>query len=617
MIIPAEKIEEIKNANDIVDVIGSYVKLVRKGRSYLGLCPFHQEKTASFTVTPDKQMFYCFGCHTGGNVFSFMQQYNKLSFVDSVSALAERAGITITVQEQSLEKDKERESLFYLNQAAAEYFHKNLNSEIGRIGKDYFLRRDITEETIEKFILGFSMNSWEGFVNFAKESKLDFEGLYTLGLVGRREEGSYFDNFRGRIMFPIFNPMGKISGFGGRKLFENDDSGKYINSKDSDIYNKSKTLYGLNFSKEEIRRNDVAILVEGYMDYLMLHQSGVRNIVASSGTALTPDQVKIIGRYTKNLLFLYDADLAGIKATIRGLDIVLENGFDVRIVSLENNEDPESYVRKYGIDKFKFALENASSFIRFMSDTYRKTGKLNNSNDLVLAAREMLTLLTKVKDKLRLEFYLKEVAERFDINEGTVRKEYDDIVKSSVKRKSITPQKGESSGRANVEKVTLKIDEILPTREEEDIIALVIMEGRKIIDFLHDNLAESEIKSSLTKNLLEFLSQMIDSGIPLSQDVIISSLEDISMRGIISKLYITKKILSSEEVSGKFEDLEASRIKWIKDVIRKIKVNHIEDEISQVKKLIHSTESDNNDCTELMQAYQELTARKIEWLKIE
>jgi DNA primase len=540
-----------------------------------------------------------------------------LSFVDSVSALAERAGITITIQEQSLEKDKERETLFYLNQVAAEYFHKNLNSDIGRIGKDYFLRRDITEETIQKFVLGFSMNSWEGFVNYAKESKLDFNGLYTLGLVGRREEGSYFDNFRGRIMFPILNPMGKISGFGGRKLFENDDSGKYVNSKDSEIYNKSKTLYGLNFSKEEIRRNDVAILVEGYMDFLTLYQNGVKNIIASSGTALTQDQVKIIGRYTKNLLFLYDADMAGIKATIRGLDIVLENGFDVRIVSLENNEDPDSFVRKYGIDKFKYALENASSFIKFMSDTYRKTGKLNNANDLVLAVREMITLLTKVKDKLRLEFYLKEIAERFDISEGTVRKEYDNLGKASVKKKIILPKKEESGERVVIEKLPEKINVVLPSPEEEDIIALVIMEGRKILEFLHDNLSEEEIKSPITKNILEFLAQMIDSGTALSQDNIISSLEDAEMRGIVTKLYIKKKILSEEEVSGKFEDLEASRIKWIKDVIRKIKVNFIEDEIQQIKKLIHKTESENNDCTELMQHYLELTARKIEWSKVE
>jgi DNA primase len=617
MLIPAEKIDEIKNASDIVDVVGSYVKLVRKGRNYLGLCPFHQEKTPSFTVSPDKQMFYCFGCHIGGNVFSFLQQYDKLSFVDSVARLAERAGIQIIMQEQSLEKDKERESLFYLNQTTAEYFHNNLNSDIGRIGKDYFLRRDITEETIKKFILGFSVNSWEGFVNYAKENKLDFEALFSLGLVGRREEGSYFDNFRGRIMFPIFNSMGKISGFGGRKLFENDDSGKYINSKESDVYNKSKTLYGLNFSKEEIRRNDVAILVEGYMDFLTLYQNGIKNIVASSGTALTQDQVKILSRYTKNLLFLYDADMAGVKATIRGLDIILENDFDVKVVSLENNEDPDSYVRKYGVDKFKYAVDNASSFIKFMADTSRKLGKLNSTNDLVTASREMITLLTKVKDKLRLEFYLKEVAERFDISEGLVRKEYENLGKKSVKRK-ITPLSSEQDSiRITPERIQVNTEFVYPGPEEEEIIALVIMEGRKILDFISENLSENEIKSQLTKKLLAILAQMIESGIPFTQDALLASIEDGEMRGIISKLYMNKMIVSDEEVDGKYEDLEASRIKWAKDVLKKIKVNTLEQEINRIMKMIHKAESEHLDCTELIENFTQLHEQKIHWSNIE
>lgn len=616
MKIPPDKIDEIKSANDIVDVIGSYVKLIRKGRNYLGLCPFHQEKTPSFTVSPDKQMFYCFGCHTGGNVFSFLQQYDKLSFVDSVTRLAERAGIPLIMQEETLEKDKERESLFNLNKLVADYFNQNINVDIGRIGKDYFINRGISEETIEKFSLGYSINSWEGLVNQAKKLDMDFNELHKLGLLGKREDGSYFDSFRGRIMFPITNTFGKIVGFGGRKLFENDDSGKYINSKESEIYNKSKTLYGLSFGKEDIRRNDYAILVEGYMDFLTLFQNGVKNVVASSGTALTQDQVKILSRYTKNLLFIYDADMAGMKATIRGLDVILENDFDVKIVSLENNEDPDSFVRKFGVDKFKYSLDNSISFIKFMAETYRKLGKMSSAVEQVKSVREMLALLSKVKDKLKLEFYLKEVAEWFDINEGRVRVEFDNLFKKESKRRQqFTPVDQSAEKRSPA--ISIDTTVILPSAEEQEIIALAVMEGRKIIDFVKENLADVEIESPLTKKILEGISALIDQNIPLDMDILLSTFDDVNIRGLISKLYLEKKIVSNEEVIGKYEDLESSRIKWIKDIIKKIKIKIIDQEMERVKKMIHKAESEGEDPSELMHHFTELHGRKIEWSKIE
>ena len=614
MVIPSEKLDEIRSSNDIVDLIGSYVRLVRRGKSYIGLCPFHQEKTPSFHVTPEKQMYYCFGCHAGGSVFTFLQQYEKLSFLDSAKKLAERAGISLVFQENDFEKEKE--SLYSLNEEATEYFYENLQADVGKTAKDYFLKRALTDKTISKFKLGFSVNSWEHFLNYAQDEGLDIELLCKLGLLGKNQKG-YFDNFRGRIMFPIFNIMGRVAGFGARQLIESADSGKYINSKDSEVYNKSKILYGLNFSKSEIQKNDFAILVEGYMDYLTLHQNGIKNIVASSGTALTADQIKILGRYTKRLLFLYDADNAGIKATIRSLDVVFENDFDVKIVSLGNDEDPDSFIRKHGIKKFQDSLDKATSFIDFMSNVYRKTGKFESVAGITESVREMLSLLTKVNDNLRLEFYLKELAESFDISESLVRKEFDALNKNNSSKTNLRQS-------ARIENVTYELTKaterividksiIYPTQEEEDLIALIILDGKKIIDFINDNLAENEIKSDITKNIILYLAELIDNYGELTEDIILAGTEDKEILGIITKLYLQKKILSIEEAVDKYEDFEASKLKWGRDIIKRIKINSIEAELKQVRKMIKNAESENLDCTDLLTRYNDLNKKKQDW----
>ena len=612
MIIPPEKLDEIRSSNDIVDIIGSYIRLIRRGKSYVGLCPFHQEKTPSFSVNPEKQMYYCFGCHAGGTVFTFLQQYEKLSFADSAKKLAERAGISLVFQEQDFEKDKE--VLYSLNEIATEYFYNNLQSTVGKFSKEYFLKRDITEETISKFKLGFSVNSWEDFSNYAKSVGLDLELLNKLGLVGKNQNG-YFDFFRGRIMFPIFSIMGKVAGFGARQIAESKDSGKYINSKDSEVYNKSKILYGLNFSKDEIRKNDCAILVEGYMDYLTLYQNGIKNIVASSGTALTADQVKILSRYTRKLLFLYDADSAGIKATIRSLDVVFENGFDVKIVSLGNNEDPDSYVRKYGVSKFQDSLDKAVSFIHFMSDVYRNTGKFESTQGLTESVREMLSLLAKVKDNLKLEFYLKELAEGFDISEGLVRKEFDILNKNSLNQ-SIKKDNKTYELKKAPEKIFVDRGIIYPTKEEEDLIALIILDGKKIINFIDDNLSESEIKSDITKKIIKYLLGLLDTYGELTEDIILGGTDDKEISGIITKLYLQKKELSIDEAASKYEDFEASKLKWGKDIIKKIKINSIDTKINQIKKMIKNAESENVDCTDLVAQHNELIERRRSWYEI-
>jgi len=617
VIIPSDKLDEIRNSNDIVDLIGSYIRLVRRGRNYVGLCPFHQEKTPSFTVNPDKQIYHCFGCHAGGNVITFLQQYEKLSFIDATKKLADIAGISLTFQETH--REKEKEILYSLNELVADYFFDNLQSDEFKLSKDYLLKRDITEKTISKFKLGFSVNSWEDFLNYANRKGLDVEILFKLGLLGKKQTGDYFDTFRGRIMFPIFSIMSKVAGFGARQLFKDDNSGKYINSKDSEVYNKSKLLYGLNFSKDEIRKNESAILVEGYMDFLTLYQNGIKNIVASSGTALTADQIKILGRYTKKLFFLYDADDAGIKATIRSLNVVFENDFDVKIVSLQNNEDPDSFIRKYGIAKFQNLLEKSVSFITFMSNVYRNMGKLDSVTGSTESIREMLSILTKVKDKLKLEFYLKEVSENFNINEGLVRKEFDTLNKNSLTKNNLNQTAKKESRPLELiiapEKIVLDKAIIYPNREEEELITLIIMNGKKAINFINENLSDNEIKSDITKKTIKYLSALFDTYDELTEDIVLSETEDKDILGVIAKLYFHEVILSIDDATDKYEDFEASKCKWGKDIIRTIKINSIDEELNQLKKKIKDAESQNLDCTDLMAQHKKLNEKKRKWHK--
>ena len=350
MRIPESKIDEIRDTASIVDVISEHVQLRKRGKNYVGLCPFHSEKTPSFTVSEEKQIFHCFGCHIGGNVFKFLTEYHKISFVEAVQELAEQLGITIEVDRVDYsEQQSEQEILYDINTEAAKYFSNNLlNDDEGEFARKYLQDRNIKTQTIRSFGLGYSLRGRENFINYAQQKKLDLNRAANLGLVGKSSDGRYYDKLAGRLIFPIFSPNGRVVAFAGRLLDPKEKGGKYINSPESSIYIKGRILYGLSFAKDDIRRLDKAIIVEGYMDLISLYQSGIKNVVAASGTALTDDQVQLLSRYTKNVILLFDADTAGIKASMRSIEILLKRDLDVKIVSLPKDEDPDSFVNKYG-----------------------------------------------------------------------------------------------------------------------------------------------------------------------------------------------------------------------------------------------------------------------------
>ncbi|MCX6293445.1 MAG: DNA primase, partial [Sphingobacteriales bacterium] len=368
--ISKETIQQIQSRIDIVDIISTFVKLKKRGTNYLGNCPFHNEKSPSFTVSPSKEIYKCFGCGKSGNSISFVMDHEKYSYVEALRWLAAKYNVDIEETETSPEfkiLQQASESLFIINHFARDYFSKALfESEEGTdIALSYLKSRGFNEDTIKKFQLGYNPQARDGFTQAAISAQYNQELLIKTGLVANRDE-RLSDNYRGRIIFPIHNQSGKVLGFGARVIKSNDKAPKYINTPETEIYVKSKVLYGAYFAKGAIDKTNECLLVEGYTDVVSLHQAGIENVVASGGTSLTIEQLRLIKKYTKNLTIIYDGDGAGIKAALRGLDLAVEEGLEVKLVLIPDNEDPDSYVNKIGKEAFvEFVKNEKKDFILF------------------------------------------------------------------------------------------------------------------------------------------------------------------------------------------------------------------------------------------------------------
>jgi len=418
-----ELLDQIRDANDIVDLISEYVPLKRRGKNYVGLCPFHSEKGPSFTVTPEKQIFYCFGCGEGGNVISFLMKHEKLSFPEAVKLLAKRASIPLPKESFDGKRERQLDKLYYANQVANEYFLKNLYREVpGRRARQYLKKRGFNSETLKLFSLGFAPLEWEGLIKFAQAKGIEAEALNQAGLTAPRTESSgFYDRFRNRITFPVFNLSGKIVGFGGRVL-DDKDVPKYLNSPETPIYQKGKILYGLNFSKDEIRQKGSAILVEGYVDLISLYQAGTKNVVASSGTAFTQTQARLLSRYAEKVFLFFDADSAGQSATFRSVDLLISEGMEVFVVSLKEGEDPDSFVRKFGKDSVREKIQQAKPFIDFKYESLDKDfGELSirEQEKVILNLAETARRIT---DEIRRNLFVKKIAQTFKIAEAPILK---------------------------------------------------------------------------------------------------------------------------------------------------------------------------------------------------
>ena len=422
--ITQETIQQIISRIDIIEIISTFLKLKKRGVNYIGLCPFHNEKSPSFTVSPSKEIYKCFGCGRSGNTIGFLMEHEKYSYVEALKWLAAKYNVEIEETETSPEFKQQiqtADSLYIINKFAQHFFSEALlnTNEGNDTGLSYLKERGFREEIIKKFELGYNPDARDTFAKAATAAQFNTELLQKTGLVATRENGLQ-DNYRGRIIFPIHNQTGKIAGFGARLIRKNDKAPKYINTPENEIYIKSKILYGSYFARQTIDKADECLLVEGYTDVLALHQAGIENVVASGGTSLTMDQLRLIKKYTKNLTILYDGDAAGIKAALRGLDLALEEGLNVKLVMLPNEEDPDSYINKNGVASFNsFIKENKKDFILFQLEYALKDAgdDTNKRSQVVNQIAETIAKINKAEDFTKQQDYIHKTAELLKIDE--------------------------------------------------------------------------------------------------------------------------------------------------------------------------------------------------------
>lgn len=490
-------IDQVFETARVEEVIGDFVQLKKSGSNFKGLSPFSDERTPSFMVSPVKQIWKDFSSGKGGNVVAFLMEHEHFTYPEAIKYLAKKYGIEVEETEQSIEQKEqanERESLFLVSEFANDYFHNTLHkTEEGKaIGLSYFKERGFTEETIKTFKLGYSPNAWDAFTTHAIKKGYLLDFLEKTGLTIVKEE-KQFDRFKGRVMFPILSLSGRTLGFGGRILTNDKKAAKYLNSPESEIYHKSKVLYGIYHAKQSIAKEDNCYLVEGYTDVIQLYQTGIKNVVSSSGTALTPDQIRLINRLTKNITLLFDGDAAGVRASLRGVDLILEQGMNVKICTFPEGEDPDSFSKNNSLEEVTLYLEeNAQDFINFKASLLANEAK----NDPVKKAetiRDMVVSISKIPDVIKREVYIQECSRIMDISEEVLFNTLAQIIQKDKRESSKRPTNQAqgievvSSHKKNVEKVDTQFE------LERKIIELLLLYGTEEEDF-EDLILEADEK---------------------------------------------------------------------------------------------------------------------------
>ena len=488
--ISKETIEKVFDAARVEEVIGDFVQLKRSGSNMKGLSPFVNEKSPSFMVSPVKQIWKDFSSGKGGNAVTFLMEHEHFTYPEAIKYLANKYGIEVeetVVTNEDIEQANEKESMYLVSEFARDYFHKTmLNTDEGQaIGLSYFKERGFSKETIEKFQLGYSPDSWDAFTKEALGKAYKLEYLEKTGLtIVKQEDGKTFDRFKGRVMFPIHSMSGRVLGFGGRILTNDKKAAKYLNSPESEIYHKSKVLYGIYQAKQSIAKLDNCYLVEGYTDVIQFNQSGIENVVASSGTALTPDQIRLVSRLTNNMTVLFDGDAAGLRASIRGIDLILEAGMNVKVCSFPDGEDPDSFAKNNSYDDLKQYLdENSKDFIQFKADLLVKEA----NNDPIKKAeliRDMVVSISKISDTIKREVYIKECSRIMDISEEVLYNTLAQLLKkdlSDANKKFVEEKKAFEVVKNNEQLQPEKIDSQYIF--EQKIIEILLINGLKTETF--------------------------------------------------------------------------------------------------------------------------------------
>lgn len=497
-------IDEVTSANDIVDVIGSYVNLKRNGRNFLGLCPFHREKTPSFVVSPEKQIFHCFGCSLGGNVIHFISKIENIDFKESIEMLADRANILLPTTSYDVDdkKQKLKSKVYDINKETAIFYHRNLYEPSSKLGQEYIKKRKLDNNTLKSFLIGYSKN-FDDLYKYLKSKGFSDEEILASSLVNKNDQGKFIDRFRKRLIFPICDVRDRIIAFGGRVL--DDSLPKYINSPENIVYSKGRNLFGLNVAKKSGLRQ--IIIVEGYMDAISLHQRGINNVVASLGTALTENQGRLLRKYADEIIISYDSDAAGQAATLRGLDILHTLGCNVRVLQMTGAKDPDEYIIKYGSARFQKLVNEAISLTEFKVKVLKNKYNLNNDSEKIEFLTKMAQILSKVDNSIEKEVYIDNISRENNISKEAIYGQINKITYSTnssekilLKSKSVLPKKN---------KEIFEIDEKTLKREKL-IIYLLLENSSNIFEKIKKNILPEDFKLNIHKEIVEILYKNLD-----------------------------------------------------------------------------------------------------------
>ena len=584
-------VEEVRQATDIVDVVSQYVRLQKRGKNYLGLCPFHNEKTPSFTVNREKGLYHCFGCGVGGNVFTFLTQYEKISFSEALRQLAARANISLP--SYNAEKQNEVDEVLDINEKANKYYRDLLRSDEGSEALSYLReKRQFTDETIDKFMLGYAPDRWDGLLNYLRKKGIDEKVIEKSGLILKRQDGSdYYDRFRARVMFPVQSPSGRIIAFGGRTL-KQDEKAKYINSPETAAYKKGKTLFGIYQAKDPIIEKDAAILVEGYADLIALHQAGIKSVVASSGTALTIEQIQYISRYTKNVFLVYDADTAGQDASLRGSDILLEQGMNVFIVELPAGEDPDTFVLSQGSEEFMRLIHDAMNVVEFKAALMRR--RSDEPRNQITIIQSIVESLSKIGDAIRVNLYVKELADKFGLQEEAIYQEL-------KKRKH-----GASDHRSAISYQPSAISQL--STVDRDLISLLINIDLPILESMAHQFDRLEIQNPISKEIIQKILKGRLAGNEASTIIDDFSNEDV-------KLIFAELSFAAPQRSKVWEEIRPGSetpdyLKWTSQLLISFETEQIELELKLLNARMMDAEKKGIPTDEMDFRYRDLVNRK-------
>ena len=503
-----EIIDDVRQSNDIVDVISQYVRLKRSGRNYFGLCPFHNEKSPSFSVSPEKQIFHCFGCGVGGNVFTFLTKIEGINFVEAVQLLAERANIQLPTLENNVDSAKEalKAKVYKVNEFTAKYYHENLYRPESKIAQEYIKKRKLSNETLKAFQIGFSGKFDELYRELKKQGFEDREILES-GLVNKNERGQFIDRYRNRLMFPICDVRGRVIAFGGRVL--DDSKPKYINSPENVVYSKGRHLYGLNVAKKyDIKKR--LLIVEGYMDVVSLHQRDIHNVVASLGTALTQQQGYLLRNNTEQIILSYDSDEAGQTAKVRAMEILQNMGCDIRVLQMEGAKDPDEYVIKYGNARFQNLVDKAISVIEFKVKILRQSLNLESTNDKIKFLNEIAKLISKIDNSMEREVYIEKIAKEYDVSKEAIYAEVNKLTYKESKDEKVL-SKTKPVVRHIEKKETDNVSEATK-RRENTVLAILLSGDRNIYEIIKQNITIKDFKYEIDKKIAEKLYEEFENG---------------------------------------------------------------------------------------------------------